>query len=165
MTRLFTALWLPDGPVAALRAVAGREPPGWRAVDPASWHVTLAFHGDADPGVHARALDAAARGAEAPALRLAGAGAFDGVRWAGVVSCGPIAELVRLAGGAPETFVPHVTVWRRRRRPGPAADPDPVPSWAAHEGPWWHPGDVLLVASEPARGGARYRPVHRVPLG
>jgi 2'-5' RNA ligase len=166
--RLFTALWLADDAVDALRDAADPEhpPAGWRAVDPASWHITLAFHGEADPGVLARRLDRAALDATAPRLRVAGSGAFDGVRWAGVETepDGALDALVKTAGGAEDRFVPHVTVLRRRARPGPHADPDPTPGWADHRGPWWSPPDVLLVSSEPGRTGPRYRVVHRVPL-
>jgi RNA 2',3'-cyclic 3'-phosphodiesterase len=166
--RLFTALWPASEAVAALvadTAPAG-VPPGWRAVPPVSWHVTLAFHGEADPGVLARRLEATARGAPAPRLRIAGAGGFPGVRWAGLETAHPerLARLVTLAGGDPRSYVPHVCVLRLRARPGPGADPDPQPSWRGHRGPWWCPADVLLVAGEPARGGPRYRPLHRVRL-
>jgi 2'-5' RNA ligase len=166
--RLFTALWLADDAVAALREVTGAEAPpaGWRAVDPGSWHITLAFHGEADPGILARRLDRAARAAPAPRLRVDGAGAFDGVRWAGV-QAEPgerLAGLVAAAGGEVDRFVPHVTVLRRRARPGRDADPDPPTAWAGHRGPWWSPPDVLLVSTEPGRSGPRYRVVHRVPL-
>jgi 2'-5' RNA ligase len=166
--RLFTALWPPDEAVAALAAdtATAGDSPGWRAVDPATWHLTLAFHGEADPGVLARRLDRAARGAPAPRLRIAGAGVFPGVRWAGTEADTPeqLAGLVAAAGGDAVAFVPHLTVLRRRRRPGPGAEEDPPVPWAAHSGPWWRPEEVLLVASEPARGGPRYRPVHRVRL-
>jgi 2'-5' RNA ligase len=88
------------------------------------------------------------------------------VRWAGVETeqDGALDALVKTAGGAEDRFVPHVTVLRRRARPGPHADPDPRPGWADHRGPWWSPPDVLLVSSEPGRTGPRYRVVHRVPL-
>jgi len=178
--RLFTALWPPAPAVAALAAQTAQAPPGgspagtgssavprgWQAVAPAAWHITLAFHGEADPGVLARRLDAAARGAPAPRLRLRGAGAAPGVRWVGV-QAEPEEELTALveaAGGDVVRFVPHVTVIRMRRRPGPGADLDPHLPWSDHRGPWWHPPEVLLVSSEPARGGARYRVVHRVQL-
>ncbi len=141
-------------------------PRGWRAIDPGTWHITLAFHGEADPGVLARRLDATAHGTGAPRLRLAGAGAFPGVRWAGVQADPPagLGALVMIAGGDPAGFVPHVTVLRLRPRPGPDAEPEPDVPWSGYLGGWWTPGEVLLVASEAARGGARYRVVHRVPL-
>jgi 2'-5' RNA ligase len=170
--RLFTALWPAPEAVAALAAdtLPAGAPPGWRLMAPASWHVTLAFHGEADPGVLARRLESTARGTKAPRLRIAGAGAFAGVRWAGVEVADAAADaerlsrLVTLAGGDPAAFVPHVSVLRLRSRPGPGADPDPQATWGGHRGPWWRPEEVLLVVSEPGRGGSRYRPVHRVRL-
>lgn len=164
--RLFTALWPPPPVVGALAAAAGDEVPrGWRRTDPTTWHVTLAFHGEADPGVAARRLERVAHGLAAPRLRLAGAGGFDGVRWAGVEVDGPVDGLVTAAGGDAQRFVAHVTVLRIRPRPGPDPETDPATPWSGHRGPWWHPGEVLLVASEPGRGGMRYRVIHRVPLG
>lgn len=164
--RLFTALWLPPDAVAALAAeLPAGPPPGWRAVDPQTWHLTLAFHGEADPGVLARRLEHSVRGTPGPRLRLAGAGAFEPVRWAGVETGDDrLPALVEAAGGDVARFVPHVTVWRVRPRPGPAAEPDPQPTWGGHRGPWWTASEVLLVAGEPARRGTRFRVVHRVPL-
>lgn len=164
--RLFTALWPAPAAVAALRGVTPRvAPPGWRCTDPSSWHITLAFHGEADPGVQARLLEHGVHGRPAPRLRLAGAGAFPRVRWAGVDSDGPLQELVEAAGGDPERFVAHVTVLLQRSRPGRGAERLPATPWSTHVGPWWSPAEVLLMASEPAKGGSRYRAVHRVPLG
>lgn len=163
--RLFTALWPPASAIDALRADAGDEVPrGWRRTDVTTWHLTLAFHGEVDPGVSARRLERAAHGLPAPRLRLAGAGEFDGVRWAGVEVDGSLDGLVTAAGGDPTRFVAHVTVLRRRPRPGPDPEARPATPWSGHRGPWWRPGEVLLVASEPGRGGMRYRVIHRVPL-
>jgi 2'-5' RNA ligase len=167
--RLFTALWPSAEAATALAADlpdAEAVPRGWRVLGPDTLHLTLAFHGEADPGVLARRLERAANSSPAPRLRISGAGAFPGVRWAGVQADRPepLVGLFRAAGGEPSRFVPHITVLRLRRRPGADADPDPPVPWAAHRGPWWYPADVLLVSSEPARGGSRYRVVHRVPL-
>jgi 2'-5' RNA ligase len=167
--RLFTALWPPDDAVAALAAdLPGglHAPPGWRAAAPSTWHLTLAFHGQADPGIHARALESAVRGLVAPRLRLAGAGRFRGVRWAGVDvdPDGGLGDLVAAAGGDRDGFSPHITILRLRIRPGPGADTDPPTPWSGHRGAWWRPAEVLLMASEPARGGSRYHVMHRVPL-
>jgi 2'-5' RNA ligase len=170
--RLFTALWVPPAAAAALRAVTGSAavPPGWRAVHPETWHMTLAFHGEAEPEQLAPALYTAAFGAPAPRLRLSGAGTFRGVHWVGVQAepAERLQALVVAAGGDPVDFVPHVTLLRRRGR---GREPGPVqPPWADHHGPWWRPANVLLVRSEPGRGrpgqgGSHYRVVHRVPLG
>lgn len=165
MTRLFTALWPPPPVADALAADVGDEVPrGWRRTDTATWHVTLAFHGEADPGVSARRLERSVSGLAAPRLRLAGAGAFEGLRWAGVDCESPLAGLVTATGGDVARFVAHVTVLRRRPRPGPDPETDPATPWSRHRGSWWRPAEVLLVASEPGRGGMRYRVVHRVPL-
>ena len=161
--RLFTALWLPDEAVAALLAARGAEPAGWRFAAPETWHVTLAFHGEADPGPLARRLDAAAHGLVARRLRVAGGGSFERVRWAGIEPADALLPLVTAAGGGVAAFVPHVTLLRRRVRPGPEVVADP-PAPRVPPGPWWTPREVLLAASEPARGGVRYRTVHRVPL-
>jgi RNA 2',3'-cyclic 3'-phosphodiesterase len=166
--RLFTALWVPPAAAAGLRALtsAGPVPAGWRAVDPDSWHLTLAFHGEADPGPLVDALDRAARDLPAPRLRLHGAGEFPNVRWAGVLAepAERLHDLVAAASGEPATFVPHVTVWRRggraaRREPGPRS------GWSGHQGPWWRPADVVLVRSDTGRDGPRYQVVHRTRLG
>jgi 2'-5' RNA ligase len=166
--RLFAALWPPPEAVAALAADALRlaAPRGWRMLDPADWHVPLALHGDADPGVLARRLDGALRGRRAPRLRIVGGGACPGVRWAGLASDPPgaLAGLVAATGGEQPGFVPRLAVLRRRPRPGPGAVPDPPIGWSEHCGPWWRPVDVLLVSSELARSGPRYQVVHRVAL-
>ncbi|MDT7704683.1 MAG: 2,3-cyclic 3-phosphodiesterase [Pseudonocardiales bacterium] len=161
--RLFTALWPPPEAVAALLAdVPDAAPSGWRRIDPSTWHVTLAFHGEADPDVLGPRLEREVRGLPVPRLRLAGAGAFDGVRWAGVeADAHGLDALVAAAGGDVARFVAHVTVLRGRTRPGPDAATDPATPWAAHRGPWWRPEEVLLVASEQGRAGVRYRVVHR----
>jgi RNA 2',3'-cyclic 3'-phosphodiesterase len=161
--RLFTALWLPAEAVTALLAARGLEPAGWRFAAPETWHVTLAFHGEADPGPLARRLDAAAHGLAVPRLRVAGSGSFERARWAGIEPVDALLPLVAAAGGDVAAFVPHVTLLRRRARPGPDAVADP-PAPPAPPGPWWTAQEVLLAASEPARGGVRYRTVHRVPL-
>jgi 2'-5' RNA ligase len=166
--RLFTALWPPPEAVEALTAASAGEPTdGWRRTDPSTWHITLAFHGEAQLEPSVQRLDAAVAGARAPRLRLHGAGRFDGVRWAGVQSApaGALAALAHLAGARPGEFVAHVTLLRRRGRPDPHVDgPEPPTPWAEHTGPWWRPHEVLLVASEPGGKGVHYRPVHRVPL-
>jgi RNA 2',3'-cyclic 3'-phosphodiesterase len=165
--RLFSALWVPPAAAAGLRAVlaATGVPPGWRAVDPDTWHLTLSFHGDADPEPLARALDGSVAGLPAPRLRLRGAGRFPGVCWAGVQAepVGRLTGLVAAAGGEPAAFVPHVTVWRGRER-GPGTGTE-LPGWSEHHGPWWRPVDVLLVRSDLGDGRAHCRVVHRARLG
>ena len=159
--RLFTAVF-PDAAVtAAVAAVvaAAVDPATWRAVAPQRRHVTLCFHGDADPDTLASALRARATGLPAPRLRCAGAGIFGEALWLGVTADppDPLTALVVAAGGDPANHAGHLTVARRRRgaprrRPVPAA-------MAAHVGPGWTPGEVVLVAS-----GNPYVLVERVAL-
>lgn len=165
--RLFTALWPPPGAVAALtRALGGAPSPlpdGARRAGPSTWHVTLCFHGDDDPDSCAATLDIALTGAVAPRLRIAGTGTFPGVLWAGVEerdgpAAGALAELAARAGATgPRPYRPHVTLARWDRRRGDAT----VGGDDIAAGPWWTPGEAVLVRSEP---GARYTVVHRVPL-
>ena len=153
--RLFTALWVPPAAAAALRGPPPRprSRSGWRAVDPETWHVTLAFHGEAEPEQLAPALYAAALGVPAPRLRLPGAGSFRGVHWVGVQAEPEdrLHTLVAAAGGDPAEFVPHVTLLRRRgrgRQPGPGRPP-----WAEHHGPWWRPAARAAGAQRTGPGG------------
>lgn len=169
--RLFTALWPSQAAVDALRSdldAAGADwpPEGWRATAPSRWHLTLCFHGDADPGMLARQLDQCAAGCVAPRLRLAGAGFLPRVAFASVFGAEPaddaaLGGLVAAAGGNPAGFLPHVTVARARRGRAWPTTTGPV---HRHRGPWWQPGEVHLVSSEQGPGPLRYRVQHRVPL-
>ena len=166
MPRLFTAILPPPATVAALREVLdgdpGWPPEGWRPVPPERWHITLCFHGEADPGVLARRLDAAAGGAPAPSLRLAGAVAFARVSAVGGdTGPGGLDALVRAADGDPGSFRPHVTVARTSRRSDAPPTAGPL---ARFTGRWWRPGEICLVRSDQVSGAPRYTVLHRVPL-
>lgn len=169
--RLFTALWPDEAVGADVDALLARhlDPASWRPVAPARRHVTLCFHADADPQERRDALRTVPV-ARVVGLRLRcrGAGRFGDALWLGVEPDDPdrLAALVVAAGDDPATHVGHLTVARRRsggRRVAPrtAGDaPLPVPPGvAAHEGPWWSPAEVTLVA-----GGQPYRVVDRVVL-
>ena len=160
--RLFTALVPPAAAVMGVAAaLAGPVPAGWRMVDPAGWHVTLVFHGDAEPAVVAAALDAVA-GRPGPRLRIDGTGAFPGVRFARVVAEPPDAlhALVAAVGGDASGFVPHLTLLRRRGR----GHPEPPARLPRLAGPWWQADEVVLMASERRSAGPVYTIVHRVGL-
>ncbi|HEY2203583.1 MAG TPA: 2'-5' RNA ligase family protein [Pseudonocardia sp.] len=170
LPRLFSTLWPPPSAVSALAgelAAAPDWPPeGWRATPAERWHVTLCFHGEAEPGVLARRLESRAGGLPAPRLRLAGAVSFPGVAAAGVAADGPgnaeaLLGLVRAAGADPAGFRAHLTVARTSRRGDrpPAGGPP-----GRHPGPWWRPAEVCLVRSEITSNGRRYVVLHRVPL-
>ncbi|MGI5129089.1 2'-5' RNA ligase family protein [Pseudonocardia sp. CA-107938] len=159
--RLFTAVVPPADAVAeVVAALSGPVPEGWRLVDPATWHLTLAFHGEVEPAGPVAALDRVAE-LPAPRLRVDGAGRFPGVRWARVVADPPAAltALVAAVGGDPDAFVPHLTLLRRRGRRRVAA-----PRLPPLAGPWWEAREVVLMASELRAGGPVHTPVHRVVL-
>ncbi|WP_226353609.1 2'-5' RNA ligase family protein [Pseudonocardia sp. ICBG601] len=83
------------------------------------------------------------------------------MRWAGVEARPPAAltALVTAADGDPARFVGHLTLLRRLR----GAPTNAPAETAVPDGPWWRPAEVLLMASEPGRGGPRYRV--RAPRG
>jgi 2'-5' RNA ligase len=170
MTRLFTALWPSRAAVLTLDGELSAHPDwppeGWRATPTARWHVTLGFHGEAEPGVLARRLEARAGGLAAPWLRLAGTVSFPKVAAVGVLPAGAadadaLAELVVAAGGDPASFRGHVTVARTSRRTDAPPSAGPL---GRHRGPWWRPAEVCLVRSELSSAGPRYTVLHRVPL-
>ncbi|MFT7838322.1 2'-5' RNA ligase family protein [Saccharothrix sp. BKS2] len=152
---LFTALFPPEDVVAelhgALRPVR-RAHPRLRWTDPARWHVTVGFFGDAEPAEPADQL-AGLAGVTAPVLSLRGSGHFSrgdaaGVLWIGVA--GPLDGLGRAAAGVPADWRPHLTV--ARGAPLPRVD---------FVGREWTAAEVALVLSRP---GADYVVLDRVPL-
>jgi 2'-5' RNA ligase len=171
LPRLFTALVPPPEALERLRARLAADPrrwppEGWRAVPVSRWHLTLCFHGPADPGVLARELDERAAGRAAPWLRLAGAVAFRRVSAAGVEVSDPadaaaLSALVRAAGGDLASFRAHLTVARTSRR---SDVPPPGGPLAGFVGAWWRPAEVCLVRSDLTSGSPRYTVLHRVAL-
>lgn len=172
--RLFTAVWPPDGVLRALRDALDAEPVWhpegrWRPVPPRNLHVTLAFHGDDEPGPRARTLAAELAGRPAPWLRLAGLGTFPGVVWARVREAdedgagASLGGLAAAAGGDPASLRAHLTL-ARRSRTDDRRYPALAPGARLAPGPWWRPTEALLVRSDRGPDGVGYTPVHRVPL-
>jgi len=176
--RLFVAVRPDERALAALeravqplRTAAG----GPRWVDPARWHVTLAFLGEvAEPrlprlaaALDPAALDPMALGRPAalgPAvpvrLRIAGAGTFPArsaprVLWAGLAGdLAALHTLARVVGRAARSagipverrpFAPHLTLGRWR--PGDPVDRDLVQRLASYAGPAFEVGEYLLMRS------------------
>jgi 2'-5' RNA ligase len=155
--RLFAAVDLPDAERARLEAevaAAALDPRVLRLLDPAQWHLTVAFYGDVTdqqaPELMARLERAAAR-TPAFSIQLEHAGAFPAnpkqatVVWMGV--SGDLDVLARLSdrcraagrrAGATlqkQRFHPHVTVARARHG---TADADAVLArlWRYRGQPW-----------------------------
>jgi RNA 2',3'-cyclic 3'-phosphodiesterase len=178
VTRLFSAIAPPAAALAELagpvRAAAAAAPGGLRWSPAERWHVTLGFYGDDDDeSGRAGWLRARVTGLPAPRLRLAGAGTFDGVLWAGVrtAHAARLAELAEAAGasiaagGNGREFTPHLTLARwPRGRLGRGERAALVNSLADLAGTEFTPREVLLVRSETGPAGPRYTTIDRVPL-
>lgn len=173
--RLFVAADLPPAISRAL-AARGRELEacgGWRGIDAASIHVTLAFLGE-----HSEEDVEPIASVMAPAWRAVGGLALGDElglpprrpRVTAVAIEDPLGALAALQGDvatglaaaglhAPErrTFLPHATV--ARRRSGPAGAP-PAPSWDPGRFEVVH---LTLYASELSPRGASYEVLARVP--
>nr|WP_246458379.1 RNA 2',3'-cyclic phosphodiesterase [Saccharopolyspora gloriosae] len=172
---MFTAVWPPREAIEHLSGAldeAGLERAGagvrrFRLMPPRQWHLTLCFHGPADPAASAVRLDDRVREATAPRLRLAGAGTFRGVLWAGVEPAADsdaraLRALVRAAGGDPEAFRAHLTLARwNEGRPDRRALLAGLDDYA---GPWWDASEVALVRSDQGPAGPVYRNVRSVAV-
>ena len=177
--RLFVALDLPAQARAALAAFrdATPDPAVWRPVPDEALHVTLVFLGHRPPGESARVAEVL-RACAGPAADLAlgpskllperRARVFTVTIVDGAGELGALhSRLVRALSAAglhePERrrYLPHATVARLRAgvkpvRGGWLDDPEPV-AFAGEA--------VTLYRSHLGRGGARYEPLERVPVG
>jgi 2'-5' RNA ligase len=171
--RLFVALDLPPAAIAGLTAFrdAVADPVVWRPLDPATFHVTLAFLGHR-PEADVAAVGEVLAGLEPrePAALALGDGLLLPPRRARVLTVAlddPSGALGALqaevsrgleAAGvyAPEArpFRPHVTV--ARLRPGARA---PRRLDVAPERVAFRAGPVVLYRSHVRRGGATYEPL------
>lgn len=167
--RLFAAVVPPREALAHLSGALGRvrsddKQVRWTRVE--SWHLTLAFYGSGTPE-QARErtgwLEERLRGRRPAQVRLAGAGTFRGVLWAGVGGdVETLREIARAAGAEEEgpngsrPWHPHLTLarWRSPRRP--ATVREVVRGMADYRGPSWVVSDVILMNSELHPSGARY---------
>lgn len=126
------------------------------------WHITLRFYGEDDPATRAQWLRDRVSALPAPRLRLAGAGTFPGVFFAGVDTDGP-SEAVALrklafAAGAERRYRAHLTLARWR---SPEVSRERLtPLLEGYAGPWFVPDAVALVRSE----AGEYRVLDRMPL-
>ena len=121
MSRLFLAVWPPDGLAEELRGLPRKERPGIRWIPPENWHVTLRFLGEADADEIADRLDhvtlPAADGALRPGDRPAVAADDRRPRRTGSTHSPIRSPAPRPASAttAPRRFVGHLTVARVKR--------------------------------------------------
>ncbi|OPG06007.1 RNA 2',3'-cyclic phosphodiesterase [Microbispora sp. GKU 823] len=185
MSRLFVALLPPPEALAEIATAVDPVRAEWselRWVDPALWHVTVAFLGEVPdevlPELRVRLARAAARYSP-ETVSFGGAGAFPSasrgrIFWVGL-DAGP--ALTRLAGsvaagarraGAVETdrkrFHPHLTLARSRTRSRHGDDLRPlVGALSAFGGRRWEVSSVHLVRSHTG-ASVRYEQVEAYPL-
>lgn len=182
--RVFAALIPPEHVVEDLDEFLSprRDDPAARALGwsrPDSWHLTLAFMGDAPPDAVDRFIERLADGAldvEVPGLQVRGGGAFPVVERARVLYAavpdasgslerlsGRVRAAAAVSGCVPDgrAFVPHLTLARSRR-------PFEATKWVrvldTYVGPQWRPDAVAVVESHLGSGGARHVVLDQVPL-
>ncbi|MFC1419991.1 RNA 2',3'-cyclic phosphodiesterase [Streptacidiphilus cavernicola] len=187
--RLFAAV-LP--PAAAIKELAVAAAPlhalpqaaALRWTGEPTWHLTLAFLGQVDPGdiepLGARLAAAAATVDRTPRLNLAGGGHFgDRALWAGVQGdtralrdlAEEVGAVARATGiGVDETpFRPHLTLARSGGRTSPTpAGVTLAPLVAAlsdFTGTAWPADTLRLMRSHLGVGAAHYETVSEWPLG
>ncbi|MFW5857205.1 MAG: RNA 2',3'-cyclic phosphodiesterase [Planctomycetota bacterium] len=184
--RLFVALELDETTRAALVEAIARlreHSPKIKWVRPEQLHVTVRFLGDVvedELRPVCAAVDAAAAQAAPFVLEVAGLGCFPDLRrprvlWAGAAGGADAAaelhdalkaELAPL-GFDPDrrAYRPHVTLGRIKA-PGHARNLEPLlPGEASTRFGAVDTDHLTVFLSELKRGGARYSPIHRAPLG
>jgi 2'-5' RNA ligase len=155
--RLFSALLPPADVAAAVAQALGDRDPALRWAEPAGWHVTLAFYGEADIAERISFLGTALAGRPPVEVRLGPAGTFPGVLWLEALGDG-LAELAHAAGAeADRPYRPHLTLARFPRESGPGDWPARLAGFAGRA---WPAGRVVLMASD----GRPYREVAAFPL-
>ncbi len=180
--RVFVAVPLDRGTDPCAAVLERLHTSSWRPVPPGLRHLTLRFLGEisgAQADLVCEGIRAHCRGWPAMRAELRGLGAFPhwrdpAVLWAGVVGPGRD-ELARLAAcvleatvsvGEPErrrSFVPHLTLARRRSAAAPAraaAELERLPApWRTAVWGELRLDTVVVYRSELLAGGPRYTPL------
>lgn len=175
--RLFAAIVPPGEALDSLEAAvlgsrvrpAGGVAVRWNVRE--LWHLTVAFYGDDDLPERTRWLGERLRGIPAPRLRIAGAGRFPGVLWAGIRGDkdGDTAAVEAIAAAAGtgddlRPFHPHITIARWRRRRPPPAIGRVIEALADYTGPSWQATEIVLFSSELSHRGPVYTARQHFPL-
>ncbi|SNR44953.1 2'-5' RNA ligase [Haloechinothrix alba] len=172
--RLFAAFVPPRPVTESLALELARHRPGARGdrgglrwVDPALWHVTVAFYGRDDPDRRTEWLRDRLAGYAAPRLRLEGAGTFPGVLWTGVTGDSERLRSVAVRAGTGERnrrYHAHLTLARWKG----AAAAAHAEGWrrllAGYHGPGWLAGELVLMRSDRGPDGPRYTVLERFAL-
>lgn len=163
---VFSALIPPADVLAGLAERLGAPEEGLcRWSPPENWHVTLGFYGEADPGERAEWLAGRLADADAIDVRLEKAATFPGVLWLAVTGSG-LHELAAKAGAGNEgrPYVAHLTLARF-----PRDRPEAASAWverlAGFTSRTWTATEAVLMRSDRAQGGPRYRVVRSFELG
>lgn len=168
--RLFSAILVPEQHLAELAEIieGPRERhPEFRWAPAGNWHITLGYYGGVEPaGVDSRLswLRERLDGQPAPKLRLAGAGTFPQVLWAGVESDG-LAGLARLAGAETDGRAYHAHLTLARHTPEQTGAAQAVAAGlAGYRSPEWTAAETVLMTSERIENQQVYRVAGRIAL-
>lgn len=165
--RLFFALWPPRATAEALAGWAAevQKQSGGRVTATENIHLTLAFLGDADPGLAGLAAKQANGRRHALPIEAAKYVRRNEMVWVAPAAMpAPLTELVASLHGAlraasfrleERPFAAHVTLIRNARMPQ-SLPPLPAVEWPVDE--------FLLVRSRTSSKGSTYEPVDRFPL-
>lgn len=170
--RLFAAVVPPaavlDDLAQAVRSFTASDAgPGPRWTPRPLWHLTLAFYGSDDLDARLAFLRDRLAGHGRIPLRLAGAGTFSGVVWAGADGDLDALEALATAAGAGEgglPFHPHLTLARWKGRRPPPVVHECVSALAGYDGPGWEVAEVVLMNSVRSHDGPSYSAIERFPL-
>lgn len=174
--RLFTGIPVPESAAHELERLRGGMH-GARWVEPAAYHITLSFIGEADRALAEAIITALAGVRAAPfSLRLAGIGSFGRQRpravWAGVEDSAALERLqVRQASVLAalgitlekRKFRPHVTLARLKSGSGREAGRF-IERHNLFHGVRFDVDEFLLYSSRPSRGGGPYAVEAGFPL-
>ncbi|MYW91457.1 RNA 2',3'-cyclic phosphodiesterase [Amycolatopsis rubida] len=154
--QLFSALRPPADVAAEVADALGARDRLLRWSDPAGWHITLAFYGEADPAGRSAVLDRALDGRKAVDVQLRSSGTFPGVLWLGVAG-EDLAALAAAAGPDEERpYRPHLTLARCSRTRPPTAWTEQLAGFRSRV---WTADRVELLG-----GGSPYRTLASWPL-
>ncbi len=178
LTRAFLAVVPPAEVLDAIDGLfdrSGRSKFQWTRRD--QWHLTIQYFGKvADSDALVGTLAGAVGAVAAPTVQIRGAGGFPSERravvfWLGVDDAQPLRLVHRAVAEAAAAFirprdlvpfVPHLTLARLKSPSKIAGEVEALAEVSL--GSRWTVDEVVLLESEPQRGGAVYRRIAGFPL-